>query len=136
MGDVDEHASSDDPVRVGRDIETRGAAARDGICRPPVVKFVLVRDVTEGVHVSMAVTVKLDSQEVRGEANVARADVHVVRGVHEIKGRIRIVWSRDGVDRDRERYASSAPNERGGSAYLVRREVIQGPALVVRSPAT
>src|SRR5262249_54288347 len=78
----------------------------------------------------------LDPQEVRGEANVTRADVNVMRRVHIIKGRIRIVRSGDGVDRDRERYASPTPDERGGSADLVRCEIVQGSPFVVRPPAT
>src|SRR5262249_30998332 len=82
------------------------------------------------------VAVKLNSQEVRGEAYVTRADVNVMGGVHIIKCRIWIVRAGDGVDRDRERYASSTPDECGGSADLVRCEVVQGSTLVVRPPAT
>src|SRR6516164_4339374 len=107
MGDVDEHASAEDPVRVGRDVETAGTSARDGIRRSAVVELALVCDMAECIHVRVAVTVKLDSQEVRGKASVTRADIHFMRSVDVIQGRIRIVRAGDGVDRDRERYPSS-----------------------------
>src|SRR5262245_18801916 len=116
MGDVNEHASADDPVRVGCNIESAGTPARDRIRRPTVIKLALVRDMTESVDMRVAVPVKLDSQEVRGEANVPRTDVHVMRGVHVIEGGIRIIRAGDGVDRDRQRYASATPDERGGGA--------------------
>jgi hypothetical protein len=101
MRDVDEHASADNAVRVGRDIETEGASARERIRWPTVVKLALVRDVAKSVHVRVAITVKLHSKEVRGEANVTRADINIMGGVDIIEGRIRIVRTCDRVDRYR-----------------------------------
>src|SRR5579875_1876171 len=101
MGDVDEHASADDPMRGRRDVQTASTSACDAIRWPTVIELALVGDVAKGVYVRVAVTMKLHSQEVRGEADVTRAAVNVMRGVYVVKSGIGIVWAGDGIDRQR-----------------------------------
>src|ERR1700678_2082298 len=82
----------------------------------------------------VAVAVKLHPQEVRCKAYVTCADIDVVRGVYIIDGGILVVRPGDGIDRYGERNASTSPNQRGGSAYLIRGKVVQCSPLVVGSP--
>ena len=133
---VQQHAPSDEPFAVGRHVERRGTLGGHHLLGgPAVVNAALVGDVTERVHMGVAVAVEREPDEVRGKGHRAGADVDVVALDHMMDDRARVVRPGGRVHRDRHRRAPPGADQRGRGPHRVCRDEVERPELVVGPPA-
>ena len=136
-GNIDQHPSANDPLRVRGNIIAESAPARNQVGRATIVQLAFVGDMAQGVDVSMAVSVELHTEEVGGKTEqLARSNINVVGGAHIMNGRVWVIRPGDRVDRNRHRYAATALDKCSRGPNLVWRDVIQGAFFIVRPPSS
>jgi hypothetical protein len=92
--------------------------------------------VAERVDVGVGVAVELDAHEVAGEAEPAVvADVEILEHGHVVHDRLGVVGAGRGVQRPGAAHGAARADQGAGPAYVLGGEVVEGAALVVRSPA-
>jgi hypothetical protein len=87
--------------------------------------------VAEGIDASMALSVGGNPEPAQAKPGLAPVDGCVVT-LHDVhQRRHRIVGAGDAIDGERERDASTRPNERRRTPGMIRRHVVERSELVV-----
>mgnify|MGYP005847539631 FL=1 len=132
---IQQHAAADPPGRVGGDAAPLGAARGQDRNRLVVEEPAPPGDAVERVAIGVGVAVAAHAQPAHAEAELSRADRHVVQHRHQVHDRVRVVGDRDLADRDRHRDVTAAADEPCRSRDLLGRDVVERAALVVGTPA-